>query len=121
MSFSMKYMPTHEPIMQNTPSQSEYGIFSRPLKRYETVVAPDANIIMYMPDDVATFGGTPKLISKGLKIMPPPSPRAPEIHPPIKENTISFTKVLLFNAISFLFPLPNLVFRFCSCLIYFNE
>jgi hypothetical protein len=64
-----------------------------PLKRNETVEAPDANIIMYMPDAVATFGGTPRLISKGLNIIPPPSPRAPDIHPPSKENTISLANV----------------------------
>ncbi len=74
-----------------------------PLKMYETVEAPDANIIMYIPDAVATFGGTPRLISKGLNIIPPPNPRAPEIHPPSIENMISFANVLLVNSISFLF------------------
>jgi hypothetical protein len=121
ISLSMKYIPMHEPIMQNVPSQSEYEIFSSPLNRYETVVAPDANIIMYMPDDVATFGGTPRLISKGLNIIPPPNPKAPDIHPPIKENTISFTKVSFVNSISFLFPLLNLAFNFYSYFICIKE
>lgn len=44
---------------------------------------------MYIPVEEATFGGHPRLRSKGLKIEPPPSPRAPETHPPKKEKIIS--------------------------------
>jgi hypothetical protein len=70
-------------------------------------VAPDANIIIYIPDDVATFGGTPMLINKGLNIIPPPNPIAPDIHPPIRENIINFIKFYLFKfTSSFIIPEP---------------
>jgi|APSaa5957512535_1039671.scaffolds.fasta_scaffold55326_2 hypothetical protein len=39
---------------------------------------------MYIPVAEETFGGTPRLINSGLKITPPPSPRAPATHPPPK-------------------------------------
>ena len=42
------------------------------------------NMIMYMPVDEATVGGTPSSIISGLKTLPPPSPKAPETHPPKK-------------------------------------
>lgn len=41
-------------------------------------------MIMYMPVEVDTVGGTPSSIIKGLKTLPPPSPKAPEIKPPKK-------------------------------------
>tara|TARA_B110000503_G_scaffold117887_1_gene178303 strand:+ start:1748 stop:1861 length:114 start_codon:yes stop_codon:yes gene_type:complete len=37
---------------------------------------------MYIPVDVDTFGYTPIAIKAGLKIAPPPNPRAPATHPP---------------------------------------
>jgi hypothetical protein len=44
--------------------------------------------IMYIPVAEATEGRTPRLNSKGLKIVPPPKPRAPDINPPKKaKNT----------------------------------
>jgi hypothetical protein len=39
-------------------------------------------MIMYIPVEVDTDGGTPSEIIKGLKIDPPPRPRAPLTHPP---------------------------------------
>lgn len=45
------------------------------------------NIIMYMPVDVDTVGGTPSSIIKGLKTLPPPRPNAPETHPPMNAKT----------------------------------
>ena len=48
-------------------------------------------MIMYIPVDEATLGGTPKLRSRGLKIDPPPRPKAPETQPPMNEIEISFT------------------------------
>ena len=93
----IKYMPPHEPTMQNIPNHIAYGTFIIPFIKYEAVVAPVAKIIMYIPELVATFGGTPKLISKGLKIKPPPNPRAPEIHPPNNENINIFVKFSLFS------------------------
>ena len=42
------------------------------------------NIIMYMPVEVETVGGTPSSIMSGLNTLPPPSPKAPETQPPMK-------------------------------------
>jgi hypothetical protein len=44
-------------------------------------------IIIYIPVDEATLGGTPILSNKGLKIAPPPRPSAPDTHPPMNANT----------------------------------
>ncbi len=49
---------------------------------YITVEAAVENIIMYIPVEVETSGGTPSEIITGLKTEPPPSPRAPLINPP---------------------------------------
>lgn len=117
----IKYIPTHEPTMQNVPNQIEYGTFNIPLNRNDTVEAPEAKIIMYIPDAVATEGGTPRLINKGLNIIPPPSPKAPDIHPPRRENNTSLTKFSLVNSISFSFPCPYFDFKFYSFYIYLNE
>jgi len=42
-------------------------------------------MIIYMPVDEATYGGTPILNMTGWKIAPPPKPSAPETQPPRKE------------------------------------
>jgi hypothetical protein len=42
----------------------------------------EENKIMYIPVADATEGYTPRLKRSGLKIAPPPSPRAPDINPP---------------------------------------
>ena len=43
---------------------------------------------MYIPVAEATDGSTPRLKSKGLNIVPPPKPSAPDINPPKKaKNT----------------------------------
>jgi hypothetical protein len=47
----------------------------------------EESMIMYMPVEVETVGGMPSEIIKGLKMEPPPRPRAPEIHPPRKAKT----------------------------------
>ena len=39
---------------------------------------------MYIPVAVETEGGTPRLIISGLKMEPPPKPRAPPTQPPTK-------------------------------------
>ena len=44
---------------------------------------------MYIPVADDTEGGTPILNNTGLKIAPPPSPRAPETHPPRNPSTVS--------------------------------
>ena len=52
------------------------------------------NIIMYMPVEDATAGGTPMLKRSGLKIAPPPRPNAPETHPPNRAKITSLTSML---------------------------
>jgi len=42
-----------------------------------------------------TEGGTPISISKGLKILPPPRPKAPDIIPPKNEQIRRDFKLLL--------------------------
>ena len=42
------------------------------------------NMIIYIPVDVDTVGGTPSSIMRGLKTLPPPRPKAPDTHPPTK-------------------------------------
>ncbi len=91
------------------------------MNRNDTVEAPEAKIIIYIPEAVATEGGTPRLINKGLNIIPPPSPKAPEIHPPRSENNTSFNKFYFVNSISFSLPWPYFDFKFCSYFIYLNE
>lgn len=51
---------------------------------YIMVEAPVENIIMNIPVEVETDGGTPSDIIKGLKMEPPPRPKAPPTHPPNK-------------------------------------
>ena len=50
-------------------------------------------IIMYIPVADETAGGTPMLSRRGLKIAPPPSPKAPETHPPQKAKITNLARV----------------------------
>jgi hypothetical protein len=61
---------------------------------YTTLEAVVENIIMYIPVADDTAGGTPILKSSGLNIAPPPSPRAPETHPPRNAKITSLVTVL---------------------------
>jgi hypothetical protein len=84
------------------------------------MLAPVEKIIMYIPVALATLGGHPKLSKSGLKMEPPPSPRAPETHPPIKENATSLAigapdKLISEDAS----PEPYLTFRSCSFYRFF--
>lgn len=49
---------------------------------------------MYIPVAEETFGGTPRLIKSGLKITPPPRPRAPATQPPPKPRASTILKTL---------------------------
>lgn len=42
------------------------------------------NITRYIPVEEETEGGMPMLSRTGLKMAPPPRPRAPETQPPMK-------------------------------------
>jgi hypothetical protein len=57
---------------------------------------------MYIPVDDATEGGTPILNRSGLKMAPPPKPKAPDTHPPRKANITNFITTDLTNLISLL-------------------
>lgn len=51
-------------------------------------------VMMYMPVADDTFGGTPMASRRGLKMTPPPRPRAPATHPPKKPSVKTFLRVL---------------------------
>ncbi len=73
--------------------------------------------IMYIDVAEETLGGTPMLKNIGLNIAPPPKPRAPEIHPPIKALKNNF-KTTFFSYLRSLStsPYPSFFFRACSFL-----
>jgi hypothetical protein len=48
---------------------------------------------MYIPVADAIYGGQPILNNSGLKILPPPSPSAPETHPPTNDIETSLTRL----------------------------
>jgi hypothetical protein len=79
-----------------------------------TQVAILENVIMYMPVAEDTLGGTPIANRRGLKITPPPSPRAPATHPPKKPRVRTFLSVLPSNTKSLLDRLifPYFCFNF---------
>ncbi len=53
--------------------------------------------IIYIPVPEDTEGGTPILKSKGLKMAPPPRPRAPDTQPPRVANITSLVTVFFVN------------------------
>ena len=55
------------------------------------------NKIIYIPVEEATEGGTPMLNNKGLKIAPPPKPRAPDTQPPRAAKITNYVIVLPLN------------------------
>lgn len=75
-------------------------------------------MIIYIPVEVDTVGGTPIDIIRGLKMLPPPRPRAPEIHPPRKAKTSRMTSYLPSNLISpSTIGCPILILSACSLLL----
>mmetsp|Transcript_12568 Transcript_12568/g.17342 ORF Transcript_12568/g.17342 Transcript_12568/m.17342 type:complete len:204 (+) Transcript_12568:313-924(+) len=67
-----------------------------PFKPYTTQDAIFEKLTRYMPVADDTTGGTPRARSAGLKIAPPPRPRAPATQPPIKPINKTLTRVLPF-------------------------
>ena len=89
---------------------------------YVNVDAPVENMIMYIPVADDTYGGMPKLRRSGLKMLPPPMPRAPEIKPPVKAKNKSLNNGNPASGISdCVKPLPNLILSFCSICCYVIE
>jgi len=77
---------------------------------------------MYIPVAEATEGGTPWLRRRGLKIAPPLSPKHPEAQPPTKAVITTDLTVFLLNLMSLgMSPLPTLVFKACSAIIFLIE
>ncbi len=54
-------------------------------------------VTRYIPVAEDTFGGTPIEIKSGLKMEPPPRPRAPATQPPRKDNVRTLKRVLPLN------------------------
>ena len=71
------------------PIQSPKGRLSVPNTIYVILEPAVENMIMYIPVEDATAGGTPMLSKRGLKIAPPPRPRAPDTQPPSKAKITS--------------------------------
>ena len=93
MTLSTRDMPATVPMMQNTEAKRPYETLSMSFMMYVNVDAPVAKIIMYMPVDEATLGGTPTESRSGLNIAPPPSPSAPATHPPMIEKVSNLARV----------------------------
>ena len=83
-----------EATAHQDPIQSPKGTFNVPNTMYVMLEPAVENMIIYIPVEDATAGGTPMLNKSGLKIAPPPSPRAPDTQPPSKAKITSFTKML---------------------------
>ena len=68
--------------------------------------------IIYIPVAEATDGGTPILSNRGLKIAPPPRPRAPLTQPPTNAKITNFKSKSLWNLMSLgAIPYPTLILR----------
>lgn len=112
-----KIIPTIVPRMQKLPTQIPQLTGSKSASIYVRVLAPVEKMIMYIPVADATFGGTPIDNKSGLKMEPPPSPRAPETHPPTKEKTMSLTNCQPSSLTSLLpSPVPYVILSICSLL-----
>ena len=106
-----------EPSTHQKPIQKAKGKFSILKEKYTILEPVVENIIMYMPVEDETEGGTPMLSNTGLNMAPPPSPKAPAAHPPIKAKSKSFRRFCQFIITSLSAkPFPKLYFKCCSCL-----
>lgn len=74
--------PTIIPMDDQKLSHRLYPMLSVPQFKNITVDAKVEYITIYIPVLVDTKGGTPSYINIGLKIDPPPRPRAPDTNPP---------------------------------------
>ena len=84
ITFSRAFMPAMDPSTHHAPVHAAYVVSREPCKVYVTDEPKVVNMTRYMPVDDATEGGMPMLRSTGLKMAPPPRPRAPETQPPMK-------------------------------------
>jgi len=73
------------------------------------------NITKYMPVEDETAGGIPILSRTGLKIAPPPKPRAPLTQPPINATETSLLTTYGENLRSLLqIPCLYFILKYCS-------
>lgn len=71
--------------------------------------------IIYIPVAEATEGNTPIDKSMGLKMAPPPRPKAPDMKPPRKANVTSLNRVFALSLMSLAcIPAPSFSFNFSS-------
>lgn len=77
---------TAMPILDQNPIQKAYMIGRLSKSQKVKVLRNALNMIMYMPVEAATYGGTPIPINIGLNTMPPPSPTALARPPPIEQT-----------------------------------
>ena len=71
-----------------------YPTSRNPAIVYSILFARVENIIIYIPEEEATCGDTPKLRSSGLKMTPPPEPTVPAIRPAPTAPIINWTSNL---------------------------
>lgn len=116
MTFWRKWSPKIEAKAENAPIQKAYWTLRVPYMIYVKLDTPVENMIIYMLVDEATVGGTPKLRRRGLKIAPPPKPRAPETQPPSIDKSTSWTNTLFSKLISPFWSLPTFFFNSYSFL-----
>ena len=77
--------------------------------------ADEEKSIMYMLVAETTEGSMPMLRSMGLKIAPPPRPRAPDIKPPRKAKVINLKRALGIILMSLgAMPAPSLSLSYYS-------
>ena len=89
-----KYSPARDAKAHHPPIQNPNCKLRVPKTTYVILEPAVENRIMYIPVDDATDGGTPKLSSRGLKIAPPPRPKAPETQPPKRAKITNFKSTL---------------------------
>lgn len=77
------YMPTLENIPIQNANISGSWSNSQNVNEFRS----ELNIIMYIPVDAETYGGTPIDIKTGLNTIPPPNPTALASPPPIEART----------------------------------
>ena len=72
----------------------------------------------YMLVAEETAGGIPMFNRIGLKIVPPPRPKAPEINPPTNPRVTNYITVFPVNLMSLsTMPRLYLIFKYCSYLL----
>jgi len=85
-------IPIAVPIAVYAPHQILYSMSRYSAIMYKNTFDKEPNIIMNIPDADATWGGTLKLRSKGLKITPPPRPTVPAMNPATNAETTNLMR-----------------------------